>query len=74
MKYIVREPHKSGGKYFDTATAAVDCALDWYEQTGIPCEIWVSWQPERDMEYRIRSECDTLPTRPSMALLLDGGP
>ena len=62
MKYIVREPGKTGGQSFDSATAAVDAALDWYEETGIACEIWVTHKPERDIEYRLKSETDALTT------------
>lgn len=68
MKYLVREPGKSGGSQYDSATAAVDAALAWHEDTGIPCEIWITHKPERDIEYRIKSETDDLQAVPNFTM------
>ena len=41
MRYIVREPGKTGGAEYMSADDAVDAAVEWYRNTGIHCEIWL---------------------------------
>lgn len=65
MKYIVREPGKTGGTEFSHSIAAVEAALEWYEATGIACEIWASF-PDRNITYRVRdSELEARFSKPT---------
>lgn len=41
MRYIVREPGKSGGAEYMSADDAIDAVIEWHRNTGIHCEIWI---------------------------------
>lgn len=61
MRYLVREPGKTGGTEYETADDAVQAALDWYDQTGIACEIFIMSRSAFDMPrggyIRARDKC-----------------
>lgn len=40
MHYLVKEPGKDGGTICQTPTEAVNTAIRWFDDTGIPCEIY----------------------------------
>ena len=64
VTYYVREPGKFPGLPTQHASDAVNMALDWYDDTGIACEIWVSSLNERGEQITYQLPDEVMCKRP----------